>query len=186
MSKNQIFNGNPTPTRNMPAFMLSTSMLHIFSTHTHTHTPLWDMLPIPKCSQICIKFQFKHGVFFHPTFMITFIQACFGMACAIAHLQLNPRISSLNPIQPRPQSHGSTQSIRAYVECQQIPRNLNRICKTNIKLKRLCIIRHTAYGIGPAALWNPLNGIISWLSQHQTPRRNGTVEHNRLSVYSAQ
>lgn len=40
MSKNQIFNGNSTtPTRNMPVFMLSTSMIHIFSMHTHTHTP---------------------------------------------------------------------------------------------------------------------------------------------------
>lgn len=71
----------------------------------------------------------------------------------------------------------------AYVECQQIPRNLNRIWTAN-KIEALF-----TYGKRPAILWNPLNGIISCLPQRKNlrvlHRKQTHSQQNGIFIYPA-
>lgn len=52
----------PTPTRNMLAFMLSTSMLHIFSTHT---PPYGTCFPFPSALRFALNFNSNMAFFFY-------------------------------------------------------------------------------------------------------------------------
>lgn len=136
----------------MPVFMASTSMLHIFP-HTYAHTVSRDTPSSAHALTFALNFNSNMGGFFfyHDYFCLAPVWN--GMRHR-AFIAKSPN-KQLKSDSATPTIPATTLTKRAYVECQQIPRNLNRIWTANK------IEAPFTYGEKPAILWNPLNGIIS-------------------------